>query len=330
MTVHWNAKRDLDLLGRLIDRELAERDLDRAGGVGRSLTLTARENNQLNADISLPLTLARGTKINLTAVASAVEMDLDDIFALAGQFAEAIDEVESQKRDVVEAASVFRSHVRKRVAKHAKRGLRLSGEVGIGRVGVDEAADMWPVVTLHFPGEDLRPCSISFQADDVEDIDQEVANRLDAIASRSAMLDDLEAVGAAGMISPVVHEALDRCEGGAAATIQRILANPLTHQDLEDANGERLVIYWHDGVMTGTIPVGPGVRFQKNQFLFDRLPRPRGEVEIGAPLSIVLDLPGVSDLGAEIISVSCSDDDERASIKVAFEPRLFRSDGTIL
>lgn len=329
MTTHWNAKRDLELLGSILARELEERDVAVGKNLPRALSLSVRDGNALNVDIALPVRLSRADEILLTAAASTIQFAIEDIVELSGDFADAIEEVEKRRSDLVDALSHFRRHLRKRLTALRRKGLRITGEAGMGRTNLGGVSDAWPVITLRFPGADLRPCSHSFGAEDVADIDLELAVVRDAITARSQWLDELNAVGGAGLIHPLLHAALARCGGGAAATIDRIMADPLTHQDLVDADGEHLVVYWKKGILTGTFGMAPGLRLVGDKVEFDAFPHEVSEVRSGAPLSTVIDLPALADTETEIRAAS-GRRGARAAITFSAAPRIFRDDGTLV
>lgn len=329
MNVDWNVKRDLDLLARIVNRELATRHSDERLGMAAAFKFEPRENNPRVADISLPVKIPRGIEVHLTSAVSTFRLTIDDLVGLAKRFADAVEKVYDQKSELIASRDALRSHLRKRIRALRTRGLRIDGDVGIGSVELDEADDIAPVVTLRFPGDDLRPSTIWFIPEEFADIDREIAELRGTVRDRSRRLDDLEAVGAAGYIDPIFAHAITHCEGGTAATIKRILANEAPFQDISDRKGRKLIAYWQRGMMTGTVPVADGVRLVSGRLEFSKLARPTTDILIGAPVTSIIDMPALADLDSKILSVS-----ERLNdgISVAFviEPLLYDSDGAIL
>ena len=330
MSVQWNVKQDLDLMRRVYQRALAEKYLaDPVDASRQTFTLSDRENNPLVADITLPLLIARGVKGHLTSTVSTTEMTIDDIVESAREFAEAMEQIDAQRPALVEEITELRKYLVKRVRSLRAKGSRISGEIGIGAIPTNEANDVWPVVTLHFPGEDLRPGSFSFVPEGRGDIAAQLDDLTDVITTRSELLDGLDKIDAVGLVHPIVHDALDKCEGGTAPALAQIFTDPDHLQRVTDEHENNLILYWEEGILTGTIPISDGIRFVKGAIHFDAMPCSASEIQRGASLASIIVLPCLAEADARIFYAS-GDKGERGYVSFTVEPMLFDREGNLL
>ncbi|MEL7781580.1 hypothetical protein AAG607_00950 [Citromicrobium bathyomarinum] len=330
MTVQWNVKHDLDLLRRIYKREIEDRCVDNSGSAARtSFTVLSRENNPLIADISLPVQLCRGVKGELTSTVSTTEMSIDDIVDLAREFAEGAEQLDSQRKLLLEEVAQLRSYLGRRLRSLRAKGLRISGKVGLGSIGTHCADDIRPLVTLHFPGEDLRPGSFCFIPEGQADIADCLDELIDDLSMRSDKLDMLDDVDAAAFVCALVYDALEECEGGAIAALARILADPDHVQCVTDTSGKTHTVYWDKGVLTGTITLSEGVRLIKGSIHFDAMPCEASEVEIGSQLGTVIAFPCLAEIYNRILWARGAKG-EKGQILFTAEPKIFyRKDMTV-
>ncbi|MEL7721060.1 hypothetical protein AAG598_13560 [Citromicrobium bathyomarinum] len=330
MTVQWNVKQDLDLLRRIYKREIGERCVDNPGSAARtSFTVLSRENNPLIADISLPVQLCRGVKGELTSTVSTAEMSTDDIVELAREFAEGTEQLDSQRDLLLEEVAQLRSYLGRRLRSLRAKGLRISGEIGLGSIDTHCADDIRPMVTLRFPGEDLREGSFCFIPEGQADIAECLDELLDELTTRSDMLDMLDDVDAAAFICPLVYDALEGCEGGTISALARILADPDHVQSVTDTSGKTHTVYWDKGVLTGTITLSEGVRLIRGSIHFDTMPCEASEVEIGSQLCTVIAFPCLDEIDNKILWANGAKG-EKGRILFVAEPRIFyRKDMTV-
>ena len=325
MSAMWNAKKELQLAKLMLERENAARDLSLKGAVGMRQCPRFEEQYEL----TLSLNLARGLTVELFDSLPKNGLSIQRLQEAVAEMAEDVSDIEDRSRDFVEDVAQFRKRLKSGLARLRRKGVRIEGSIGMPRVRVGGARDTLPVLTLTFPGEDLRPSTIEFDVECFDDIDVPLKNVAEQAAGWSRRLAELESKGAVGQIHPLLLHALGQREQPVAETLAAIHADPDAIQRIQDEDGPEFILYWSDGTLVGTFQVSEGVKYQKDRLVVGPEAAAKFKRKEGYTLGELIHMS--EGPGADLVVQSARDwIGDSVSVRLLWDAVPFDAEGNIL
>lgn len=267
MSIHWSAEKELRLAKLIYEREAAGLLVDKASTGTAIRMVPGRQPAMMELCVTLPI--ARGIAVELYEVTGNGAEDVADLVEAVTELARGAAEIESMRSDLRAGLSELRAHLRRRITGLRAKGAIIEGRVELERIAASGASHLCPQVRLEFAGADLRVGSMAFPAEYPDDVDAVLDDIGPGAIEDSAKMRELADAGFAGRVHPLLLAVLEHRSQPVAATLAAIHSDPEPYQDIRDPDGRHLVVYWHEGTLTGTFALGEGVGFQKDSITME-------------------------------------------------------------
>lgn len=266
MSMHWNSDKDLQLMKLLFERQNARRSDDTLTNLDGELLLNPHPYREHLSELTVNLKLGHKIEIDLYEEILSSNAAIDEIETALEALRDGIEDIESASDLLVADVIEFRAHLRKRVQAERRKGARIKASIGIGRVRVDYAREIGPVLTLDYVREDLRIHRTEFNVDTTAQIDEAFDDFRDELLRDSKRLNQLERIGAVGRVHPLFVHALRQRNLPVEKTLRSIYEDLDMVQSMHLENEkDDITAYWKDGTLTGTFRINTVVSFKERR-----------------------------------------------------------------
>lgn len=269
MSIHWDSAKDLQLMKLILERESFRRGDAALANLKGEVRLAPHPYRDHLSELTVHLTLGHKVEIDLIEVISRSEASLDEIARASDVLLEGIDDIDRASDALVEEIVILRTHLRKKIAAERRKGARVKASIGIGRVEADYARDIGPILTLDYIREDLRVHRAEFNIDTAAQIDEVFDELRGELLLRSDQLKELDVIGAVGQVHPLFVHALHQRNLPIEETLRSIHRDLDRSQSIRMEDGNHIIVYWKNGLLTGTCILGDGIRFQERRIRLD-------------------------------------------------------------
>ena len=261
MSMHWNAKKELQLAKLMLERENVSNQVSLKGQI--KLEQCPRFEHQY--ELSMTCHLGRNMQIELFDSLPKSGSSSEDLREVIEAFAEDVSELERRQDEIVDDVKDFRKRLSKALAAERRKGIFIKGSIELGRVRAGNLTDWLPVIRLKFVGEDLRFRTLEYDVECYDDIDTPVRGVAEETAAWNAKRSDLKRIDAVGEVHPLLLDALAKRDQPVHEALASIYADRDGVQDIHDADGRDLIVSWRDGTLTGSFDVSEGIRFDRDE-----------------------------------------------------------------
>ncbi|MCA0891268.1 hypothetical protein [Qipengyuania flava] len=270
MSMHWNSDKDLQLMKLLFERQNARRSDDTLTNLHGELRLVPHPYREHLSELTVNLKLGHKIEIDLYEEILSSNAAIDEIETALEALRDGIEDIESASDLLVADVIEFRAHLRKRLQAERRKGASIKASIGIGRVRVDYAREIGPVLTLDYVREDLRIHRTEFNVDTTAQIDEAFDDFRDELLRDSKRLNELESIGAVGQVHPLFVHALRQRNLPVEQTLRSIHGDLDMVQSIRMENDEdHIIAYWKQGVLTGTFRIDTNIGFQERRIRLD-------------------------------------------------------------
>jgi hypothetical protein len=278
----------LRLMADLVLREASHRDELMAAALRRIDVVAEGRYGENRPDVRLTLALS-------ASVEAAVDCRLPGPGASLSMLTDAVDELVTSaerifddRHNTIEMLREIRAALSREISKARRRGLPYR-TVDVSLTASEAGSHDLPAVmiTLEVIGPLLDLEQVKLNAESVEDVVLGFAEIREKQEQRRAMRDHLASVGADVAIDSVTLAALQDAGITPSKAVEDLRAVKIGIIAL-DARYGQLVLYVQDGVVTGNVPLGDGMRWQEGRLI---VPTARGisfEGANGKPLKQLL------------------------------------------
>lgn len=324
MSMNWNPKQELALARILLDRTVS-RDHPESKLPIPTLQLVDDEGPAHLAMLAVEMPLSRGMTVRIFDTIPRDMNSLERLEEVVGGIAERLHDLHDEREEITAQLKLLRNHLSRKLSSWRRRGLRIKGSISPAYVEAPIDRDTVPIVHLRLPDETLRMAGVEFEAHDTQTLDERLAEATQDLEHRSGLMNDLEGLGAIGLIHPVLDALLEK-EPDRAELLKGILADPERFQDIVLSSGRKAVVYWDEGVLTCTYTFEDGTSFRKNEVTLPEGREPPSDIVKPVPLDDIVSLPIVSKLPIKAFR-NRSYDGRRTTIRVEAMALLIMADG---
>ncbi len=171
MSMHWNPKNELDLLEQMY--EFARRDMDSPQPqVSRtSLRFEDVGEHSLHQKIVTDVSVTKGVTVPVVAHISKVERGLGEFATIAEELAVCVDEAFEQGQEQLDDFKALRSHVKRKVARDRKLGLKVEAKVYFDELHVGDGDMLETMLTIRYPRNESEMTTFTSLLLDIEEFD---------------------------------------------------------------------------------------------------------------------------------------------------------------
>ena len=322
MSMHWNAKRELQLAKLMLERENASNSVALKGAVELKQCPRFADRYKLIATCKI----GRNMSFKLTEFVSKNNSSTGDLVETVASLAESMAELKQRQIDIVNDVKALRKRLSRVLATLRRKGVWSEGSI---ELDVDEilSLDEWlPTLRTTFIGEDLRPETFEIEVEGYDQIDQmmEIAEH---VMPWQLKRETLRKIGAVGEVHPLLLFALEKFGMPVQEALASIYANPDRIQDIYGGNGH-LIVTWRNGTLSGSFEIAKGIDFQIDRLCLTDALLKTLKIKSGQKLC---ELIGLGGYGGELIVGAINKNGLGGSIvHLDHAARPFSEDGRLL